>query len=733
MRFFKLLWRNKFFIVLTPITVCGFIYGYFSLSPNLYRSSAIIEPRLSGHYDAEVQAMELIEMMNSDIPANLLSYKLLVHDLSTQDPFRKVGEDEITEIFKYYPDIYYSSLNPFDDLRKELNYRIENFLALDQNVEYNRLISDIVRLYEYDRPSLLNTLEIKRNQFDSITVGAMTENAELSAFIVNNFSKEFIRYYNRQKASSEEHNDLERLLSEKKRILDEKTSELNEAKRNASVNLNLDYKIGQLKDFTIKKDNLLDEIRSLQMQIESVNQKIRETQDAESARLANTRIIQLQTKINEINQLYVSSGSNNPELENTLESLRTELRSEMSRAAASSDGPTASIASLSAKKEDLELKLRITRTNLQSIENNISDLNKNISGMSTKQTSFQALEAEVKRAMDAYLAALDSFNLAKKTTQLKATLTLVKPAIPAKPDFERQIRIYAIGAGGSTAIVILLVLLTGLADTTIRNARKFKNKTRMKLAGVINEINSDQIDLARLFAREQDDEEYETFKQLLRKIRNEILSYKEDKIFLFTSLKKAEGKSFLILCLSYSLSLMNKKVLIIDTNFKNNTLTQILSPEAIETSLLELKRKLITDPDFGRSPALDHKDVEMLEAFNPEYYDENQSRVIPVHDNIDIIGSKRVNHSPSEIFAGKDFDILLLELAQQYDYIFMEGPALNDYSDTHELAAYADKVVPIFSAKTSLKQRDRDSIGYLKKLNGKLTNVVLNRVGLDNL
>src|SRR5690606_7547383 len=138
----------------------------------------------------------------------------------------------------------------------------------------------------------------------------------------------------------------------KKRILDEKTSELNEAKRNASVNLNLDYKIGQLKDFTIKKDNLLDEIRSLQMQIESVNQKIRETQDAESARLANTRIIQLQTKINEINQLYVSSGSNNPELENTLESLRTELRSEMSRAAASSDGPTASIASLSAKKED---------------------------------------------------------------------------------------------------------------------------------------------------------------------------------------------------------------------------------------------------------------------------------------------------------------------------------------------------------------------------------------------
>lgn len=733
MRLFKQLWRYKFIIIFTPLAIVGLIYGYFSLSPHQYKSSAIIETRLSEQLDSETQVMELLEMMKSDMPANLLSYKLLVHDLSTQDPFRKISRNEISEVFKYYPDIFYSSLNPVEDLRKELNNRIENLHEPNQNMEYSQLISDILRRYEYDAPSLVKSLNIKRNRIDSITVSAVTENAELSAFVVNNFSKEFIRYYNKEKAVSETPSDLEKLLSEKKEIVDEKTKELNQIKQNGNVNLNLDYKIGQLKDFTIKKDNLLDEIRSLQMQIEDVNQKILETEDAESARVSNTRIIQLQTKINEINQLYVGSGSNNPELEKTLESLRSELRSEMSKAAASSDGPTASIASLTSKKEDLELKLRISRTNLNSIENNITNLNKNISGMSTAHTSVQAQEAEVKRAMDEYLATLDSFNMSEKTQRLKATLALIRPGIPAKPGFNRQIQVYAIGGLGSAALVILWILLSNIVDTTVQNARVFKNKTRMKLAGVINEINSDQIDLARLFAKEQDDEEYETFKQLLRKIRNELLSYKEDKIFLFTSPKKSEGKSFLILCLSYSLSLMNKKVLIIDTNFKNNTLTQILSPEAIETNLLELKRKLITDPDFGRSPVLDYKDTQTLEAFNPEYYDENQSRVIPVHDNIDIIASKRVNHSPSEIFAGKDFDILLRELAMQYDYIFMEGPALNDYSDTHELAEYADKVVPIFSAKTSIKQRDKDSIGYLKKLNGKLTSAVLNRVGLDNL
>jgi polysaccharide biosynthesis transport protein len=50
------------------------------------------------------------------------------------------------------------------------------------------------------------------------------------------------------------------------------------------------------------------------------------------------------------------------------------------------------------------------------------------------------------------------------------------------------------------------------------------------------------------------------------------------------------------------------------------------------------------------------------------------------------------------------------------------------------LAAYVDKIIPVFSAKSSIKQRDRDSISLLKKkLNSKLGNAILNKVGLENL
>jgi polysaccharide biosynthesis transport protein len=528
--------------------------------------------------------------------------------------------------------------------------------------------------------------------------------------------------------------ELSASLVEKKKILDEKNKILHDLINENDDNFNLDYRIGQLKEFSIKKDNLQDEVRSLQMQIESLDNRIKEGQAAASSRSSNARIIQLQNKINEINQLYASSGSNNQELQSTLEKLRGELRSEMSKTASASDVSGTSISDLQTRKEDLELKLRISRTNLGSIERNIQNINQSITGLSSKRATVRRLEQEVDKAMNEYLAVLDTYNKSTRNQHnFNANLAIVSPGVPEHHDIHAA-RTYSLAGVGSLLFVILVILIGDMTDTTIKNQKLFRKKIRLKLAGVINEITSGKIDLGRLFSKEQDIEEYERFKQQLRKVRNELLSYKQDKIFLFTSPKQGEGKSFMILCLAYSLSLLEKRVLIIDTNFKNNTLTQILTPEAIETGLLELKRKLITDPDFGKSPVDNFKDQELLEAYNPEFFEETASPVIPVYENIDIIGSKCVTNSPSEIFAGKNFGALLEELSIEYDYIFMEGPALNDYSDTLELASYVDKVVPVFSAKTTIKQKDRDSVNNLKKkLNGKLTSAILNKVGLENL
>jgi polysaccharide biosynthesis transport protein len=100
---------------------------------------------------------------------------------------------------------------------------------------------------------------------------------------------------------------------------------------------------------------------------------------------------------------------------------------------------------------------------------------------------------------------------------------------------------------------------------------------------------------------------------------------------------------------------------------------------------------------------------------------------------VDIIGNVGANDSPSEIMAGRDFKQMIKSLSERYDCILMEGPALNDYSDSKELIDYADKVIPVYAADTSLNHHDREAIKYFKSINGKLMGTVLNKIQSKHL
>ena len=72
-------------------------------------------------------------------------------------------------------------------------------------------------------------------------------------------------------------------------------------------------------------------------------------------------------------------------------------------------------------------------------------------------------------------------------------------------------------------------------------------------------------------------------------------------------------------------------------------------------------------------------------------------------------------------------------LTSDFDYIFLEGPPLNDFSDSRELAQYVDGVIAVFSAQDEIKQIDKQSISFFRELNGKFTGSILNMVDLKNI
>jgi Mrp family chromosome partitioning ATPase len=162
-------------------------------------------------------------------------------------------------------------------------------------------------------------------------------------------------------------------------------------------------------------------------------------------------------------------------------------------------------------------------------------------------------------------------------------------------------------------------------------------------------------------------------------------------------------------------------VLIIDTNFKNNSLTHILLRK--NQNVRKLEQGIFIKGYIGQSEKHDMSEEDFASSI-----------IYPTgHRGISIIGNNGGNESPSEIFAGRDFGEMIRKLSETYDYIIMEGAALNNYSDTKELIDYTDKVLTVFSAESVIKQLDRESIDYMKGLNGKFMGAVLNKVNTKEL
>jgi Mrp family chromosome partitioning ATPase len=199
----------------------------------------------------------------------------------------------------------------------------------------------------------------------------------------------------------------------------------------------------------------------------------------------------------------------------------------------------------------------------------------------------------------------------------------------------------------------------------------------------------------------------DTFLELLRKLRYE-LETSNKRVILFTSTIPQQGKTVLIQALAYILSLGKKSVLMIDTNFCNNDLTKNVNA----TPVLE-------DFDPGNKP-FNRNDVSKL--------------VSPTNiARVGVIGCKGGDYTPSEILPKNHLLLYLDQMKEEYDFIFLEGAPLNEYTDTMELINYADGMVAVFAADANFSNLDKESIEFLQLHKDKFIGAILNKVEVEHL
>ncbi|GAA5034748.1 hypothetical protein GCM10011506_29170 [Marivirga lumbricoides] len=731
----RVLWRKKWIIILVPSIsiIAAFIFTQ-RLKP-VYKASTQIATGFTTNEgvsitdekfnlrEADVKFSNLLATMNSGTVFNMVTYRLAVNKL------QNISKNETNELESFTD-------QQIDLAQNILSNKLIEQKTLNINEENAQLVINILKELNLTFARFNEGFEIKRiPNTDYINVSFISEDPEFSANAVNVYCEELLRYYvsSKKESSSESVTFIQELVKRKKEELDDKTEALQTFKSSNNLVSNQpqgETQLSQVYALEGQRDEINNEIYGLRLKLESLKSSLADkTGGSDRGSTSNQRIIDLKKKIDILNERFISNGTNNANLLDSLNLLRQQYKMELSMMEKGSNSVQATGMTTAEIKEEIkntQINIQVQQSRLASVNEKIYRLRGSMSGYASNEAILNTLERDVKVASDEYLSAVNKYNEAQnKLMASSGTIRQVyKASPPASPEPSKRILIIALAAIASLGFTVFAIIAVEVLDSSIKTVDQYQRQVGLPLAGTLIKIDTKKLNFPSLFAKKHENKDLELFKHFLRKIRFEIENSK-GKIFLLTSPNEGEGKTFVTFSLAFVLSLVKKRVLIIDTNFKNNSLTNWLVVP--KKNLKYIDQRSQGSDEIKIFNKEDNPDIENHSVDEAEFVTATK------YKNIFIIGNSGGHDSPEEIFHNKDFNSLISGLADNFDYILLEGPSLNEYSDSKELMRYVDKIIPIFSAESSIKQMDKESIDFLESLNEKLTGAILNKIDPKNI
>lgn len=718
----RTLMKRKWIIIFATIIGAGIAYLFTRDDKKNYRSVAQISTGFTvsdeikvdkesfDFYEAETKFNNVITTAYSPGVISLLSYNLILHDLENSIPFRRLTEEQKkTDAFK--------RINK-ERAKEVFRDKLETMTMLTSFKEDERKLLEFLRLYKYDYNNIINTLSIYRVQrTDYLQIEYISENPELSAFIVNTEFQQFIRYYKniRSTKSQESIDTLKSIMEKRKQELDIKNALLRGEP--ADINLENTSRLDLISNLEQTLTSEKTKLTQLYSSLQKVNQKLKDAGSTPKISVENDELLTLRKAMNDAYAAYLNTGSTDKNLLNEYNLRKAEYQKKLSSVNPPEKGSNADVTKLIQDKNDLEIDIQASNVTINSIQSNINRLKGNVVQDASKGATAQTLMKEAEQANKEYLDAkqkyIDALDLSTSAVNNFKQVLVGQPAISPEPS-KRKIIVAFAGMAAMVTTILVIILLVYL-DSSIKTPVIFSKTVKLKLISMVNFMNLKNKPLAGIVTNAEgvytptDKNRQNVFRESLRKLRYEI-EHSGKKIFLFTSTKKGQGKTTLIQALSYSMSLSKKKILIIDTNFCNNDLTVQLNAE----------------PALEKIVPFERNNSFLVEQVKQVSKDVGAGTVF-------IIGCEGGDYTPSEILPKENLLHRLHELTPEYDYIFLEGPPLNDYSDSKELSKFVDGVIAIFSANHIIKQIDKESIKFFHELDGKFCGAVLNMVDLKNV
>lgn len=706
-RFFKLLKKYLWVLILLPVLTVVITYLLVKDLPEEYKSEAQISTGLADqsqqmtsaqnmdYFRINQQFSSIIEMMKMKKMIDLLSYQLLLHDLRSPENTFTSYSDEI------------NNLSPAEKNETIAFFTNKLYDKSPITIADNGKIKffDILRSMKYDEKSIRKNLEITRNDnSDFITIKYISTNPLQSAFAVNTLSNEFINSYELAVNQNQTKSIvlLDSLLKNKEQHMNSKNSELKDYKmENGVLNLGTqsDILYAQISAYEERKAQAIRDIQANQGAIASINSKLSSSSDnyvGGTVVKDNNDIINLRNQLQIANERFVDNNFN-PADKRKIDSLQNLLSAQVSR---TSDrylnDPLAAKEKLLEQKRSMEMSLDLARNSIRSIDRELAQLKGKYNSLVPFDAGIQGYERDAEVATKEYLEVLERYNQGNIEKSVGLRLQVAQLGLPGLPITSKRVLYTSLSGISSLMLFLVALILTYLFDRSINNSKQLAAATQSPVIGSLTSIKEPGMDLQKIW-NSNDDPDYTVYKDLLRSLRFEIdhqLSLNQNVVGI-TSLRSGEGKTFLSLGLAYAFAMTDKKVLLISSDFEK--------------------------------PSIDQKQL-------PAQFFENflVKREIQKEDYITVLNTKSTNGSLLEIQNEKNLKAGFEVLKNEFDVIIIDISSMGNSNKAKEWLLFADKNLSVFEAGKTLTDDDKEFVSFIKGQKG-FMGWVINKVRMGEM
>jgi len=711
-RLFRLLKRFAWILILVPILASILTYFLVQDLPKEYKSTALIstgladqsqrvlvEDKQTDYFVVTQQFNNIIEFLTMKKNINILSYKLILHDLenpgdafsSATDVFAQLDSNSRGEIIQSYRNMLAEG----------------RIITPEDNQKYPMF--DYLQQVQYDEGTILKNLEISREEFsDFVNIQYTSNDPHLSVYVVNTIANDFVDSYtkraNYNQNSSKEL--LDSLLLGKEHSMNAKNAQVKDFQVKNQV-IDLQTQAQGLSQQIAEKEGLrattVGEIQSLTGAIKGIEAKLKnKNSDLVSVNIAeNNQIINIKNQLQKANERYVDNNFRADDAR-LIDSLQSRLSSLIASSASQgvASNPRELRQSLIQQKISMEVDLDRAKSGLTVILNDLNRLKGQYNRMVPNDAGMKNYEREAEVATREYLNTLDMYNKNNmiSSTGIRPQLAQAGVISPAEPS--KQLLYVGLSGFGSLSVCMFFLIGAFVLDRKIVDINQLFHVTDRKVLGVVNRIIPNDMDLRTIWEKKETSKDYAIYKDLLRSLRFEIeatIKTEGDKVVGVTSLFDNAGSSFIASSLAYSFAVTKKRVLLIGGEYAldKSTKREIAAPSQYFDSFIE-KRELKAE-EFITKLTTSGKNESLFEVYN-------------------------------EDVLKKGFE----ELKKDFDVIIIDVQSLQKLNRAKEWLMFTDKSFAIYPAGATVGTYEKELISFINKQDG-FMGWVLNKAKIEDI